>query len=92
MSEKRLTSISPSSAAIHAVLVSLLLAYPAVALMRFFQHFDPQRADLTRPSPWWVVWALLPIGLALAASIWTLLATLAYNTVARILGGVRYNA
>lgn len=92
MSEKRLTSISPSSAAIHAALVSLLLAYPAVALMRFLQHFDPQRADLTSPSPWWVMWVLLPIGLALGGSVWALLASLAYNAIARLLGGVRYVA
>lgn len=66
MSEKRLTPISPLSAFTHAALVSLLLAYPAVALMRFFQYFDPQRASLT--SPWWMVWALLPIGFALAGA------------------------
>ncbi|MBN3761135.1 hypothetical protein [Burkholderia sp. Ac-20365] len=91
MSEKRLKSVSPVSAAIHAALVSLLLAYPAVGLMRFFQHFDPQRADVA-PTAWWTVWLLFPIGLAFAGAVWATLASLAYNAIARFLGGVRYNA
>lgn len=91
MSEQRLTSISPSSAFSHAALVSFLISYPAVAVMRFLQHFDPQRADLATPSPWWSTWLLLPVGVALFGALWAMLAALAYNAVARVLGGVRYN-
>ncbi|MCI3206428.1 hypothetical protein DBA20_15825 [Pandoraea capi] len=92
MSERRLTSVSPSSAGIHAALVLLLLAYPIAAIMRFLQQFDPQRADLTAPAPWWGLWILMPLGLAMLGAIWAMLASLAYNGVARLLGGVRYNA
>jgi hypothetical protein len=91
MSERRLTSISPSSAFAHAALVCFLLAFPAVAVMRFLQHFDPQRAELTQPAPWWAIWLLFPVGLALAGAVWAMLASLAYNAIARLLGGIRYN-
>jgi hypothetical protein len=60
--------------------------------MRFLQHFDPQRADMTHPSPWWATWLLFPVGLALAGAVWALLASLAYNAIARLLGGIRYHA
>ena len=76
MSEKRLTSISPSSAFAHGALVLFLLAFPAVAVMRFLQHFDPQRADLSHPSPWWITWSLFPVGLALAGAVWVMIAGL----------------
>jgi hypothetical protein len=89
MVEKRLTSISPSSAFTHGALVSFLLAYPLVALMRFFQHFD---GPIQSSGSWWAIWVLLPIGFALASAVWAMLASLAYNGVARFLGGVRYNA
>lgn len=92
MSEKRLTSISASSAAIHAAVVTFLLSYPSIALMRFLQHFDPQRTAMTSSGPWWAVWLLFPIALGLAGSFWALLASLAYNAVAKLLGGVRYRA
>lgn len=92
MSVQRLTSISPSSAFAHGALVLFLLAFPAVAVMKFLQHFDPQRADLTHPSPWWATWLLVPVGLALAGAVWAMLASFAYNAVARLLGGIRYNA
>ncbi|MFL9869726.1 hypothetical protein PQR67_36645 [Paraburkholderia fungorum] len=88
MVEKRITSISPSSAFTHGALVSFFLAYPLVALMRFFQHFD---GPIDGRSPWWAAWVLLPIGFALASAVWAMLASLAYNGVARLLGGVRYN-
>jgi hypothetical protein len=91
MSDKRLTSISPSSAFGHAALVFFLLAFPAVAVMRFLQHFDPQRTDLTHPSPWWAIWLVFPVGLALAGAVWAMLTSLAYNAIARLLGGIRYN-
>lgn len=92
MNEKRLTFISPSSAFVHAALVVLVLAYPVVAVMRFFQHFDPRRADLTAPSPWWALWLMMPLGLALMGAVWAMLASLAYNAIARLLGGIRYNS
>jgi hypothetical protein len=43
MREKRLTHIGVLSATLHSLLVSFVLAYPGVALMRVFQSFDPQR-------------------------------------------------
>jgi hypothetical protein len=83
--ERRLISISPSSAFTHGALVSFLLGYPLVALMRFFQHFDgPLR------GAWWVIWVLFPVGISLFGAVWAMLMSLAYNCVARLLGGVRY--
>ena len=93
MNKKRLTSISPSSASVHATVVALLLlAYPAVAVVRFLQHVDTQRTELTAHSPWWALWLLMPIGLALMGAVWAMLVSLAYNAIARLLGGIRYNA
>lgn len=88
MVEKRLASISPSSAFTHGAVVSFFLAYPLVALMRFFQHFD---GAMKSNSPWWAIWLLLPIGFALVGAVWATLASLAYNGAARLLGGVRYD-
>ena len=88
MTENRLTSISPSSAFTHGALVAFFLAYPLVALMRFLQHFD---GPVGIRSPWWVAWAMMPIGFALASAVWAMLASLAYNGVARLLGGIKYN-
>jgi hypothetical protein len=92
MTEMRLISISASSASLHAALMALLLAFPAVAVIRFLQHFDPQRSDLVSPSPWWLTWIWIPVGVALGGAIWAMLACLAYNAIARVLGGIRYNA
>ena len=78
----------------HAALVSFVLAYPVVALMRFLQHYDPQRTQLARLAPWWDTWLLLPVAvavvLAVVGVVLTVLLCLAYNLSARLLGGVRY--
>ncbi|AET95245.1 hypothetical protein BSFA1_79770 (plasmid) [Burkholderia sp. SFA1] len=92
MTEKRLSSISVPSASIHAALLMFLLSYPSVALMRFLQHFDPQRASVADAGPWWATWLLLPVALGLGGAIWAALACLAYNAIAKMLGGVRYRA
>lgn len=64
MDKRRLTSVSPSSAFAHGALVSFLLAYPLVALIRFVQHFDgPVR------GPWWAVWLLVPVGFAFFGAV-----------------------
>lgn len=56
-----------------------------MALMRCFQHFDGPST-----SPWWAIWVLFPVGIAIFGAVWALLAALAYNAVARLLGGVVY--
>ncbi|VVE23074.1 hypothetical protein PHO31112_03235 [Pandoraea horticolens] len=87
MEKRRLTSVSPLSAFVHGALVSFLLAYPLVALMRFFQHFDGPVE-----GPWWAIWLLFPAGFAIFGAVWAMLASLAYNSVARLLGGVVYTS
>lgn len=92
MNENRLISISVASASLHTAIVAFLLGYPGVAIMRFLQHFDPQRADLAYPDAWWNTWLLMPAGFAIGAAFWAALGTLTYNAVARLSGGVRYRS
>jgi membrane protein YqaA with SNARE-associated domain len=89
MTTKRLASIAVMSASTHAAIFSFLLAYPLVALIAFFKHFDPERTHVAQ-SPWWMAWVLVPIGLALVGIVVTMLFCMAYNVSARLLGGVRY--
>ena len=35
---------------------------------------------------------MMPLGLALMGAVWAMLASLAYNAIARLLGGIRYNS
>jgi len=90
MNEKRLTYIAVMSATLHGLLVAFVLAYPSVAMMRFFQGFDPQRSSYQDHTAWWVVWIILPAVFALFGGIMTALSCLAYNLSAKLLGGVRY--
>lgn len=61
--------MSPSSAFVHGALVSFLRAYPLVALMRFFQHFDGPVE-----GPWWAIWLLFPAAIAIFGAVWAMLA------------------
>jgi len=90
MNEKRLTYIAVMSASLHGLLVSFVLAYPCVAMARFFQGFDPQRAGTLDRTAWWALWIVMPVVIAVFGGIMTTLFCLAYNLSAKLLGGVRY--
>lgn len=87
---KRLTHIGVLSAMQHGFIVAFVLAYPGVALLRFFQSFDPQRQGHPDPFTWGVVWILLPVVLALLGAVMAVLSCFAYNLSAKLLGGVYY--
>jgi hypothetical protein len=90
MTKKRLTYIRVISAAQHGGFVAFMLAYPGVALMRFFQSYDPQRQGIPNPTPWWVFWIVMPVVFAVFGAVLTSLSCFAYNLSAKLLGGVRY--
>jgi hypothetical protein len=91
MTEKRLAHISVMSASLHGLIVSFVLAYPAVAFMRFLQGFDPRHQGFDDHTGWWwVVWIVVPLSIAVLGAIITGLSCLVYNVSARLLGGVRY--
>ena len=91
MAVNRLKAISPFVASCHIGLLGYFLSFPCLALLKFFQHFDP-----TPPRPQaydgLIIWVVSPIVLALFASLGTLVACVTYNVIAKMLGGIRYES
>ncbi len=91
MTVNRLKAISPFVASCHIGLLAYFLSFPSLALLKFFQLFDP-----TPPRPLvydgLIIWVVSPIVLALFASLGTLVACVSYNLIAKMLGGIRYES
>ena len=90
MTKKRLTHISVVSATQNGGFLAFVLAYPSVALMRFFQSYDPQRQGTLDSTAWWVLWIVMPVVFAMFGAVPTSLSCFSYNLSAKLLGGVRY--
>jgi hypothetical protein len=91
MTKKSLTHISVISATLHGGFVAFTLAYPSVALMRFFKSYDPERQGIPDKTAWWVFWIVMPVVFAMFSAVLTSLSCFAYNLSAKLLGGVRYD-
>lgn len=90
MTKKRLTHISVIGATQHGGILAFVLAYPSVALVCFFQSYDPQRQGTLDSTAWWVLWIIMPVVFAVFGAVLTSLSCLVCNLSAKLLGGVRY--
>jgi len=87
----QLKRISILSATLHSLPAGLLLGYPLVGVMVFFQHFDPQRLNAIHDQRWWLLTLIaIPVLFSLCTSFAVLLGSLAYNSAAKLTGGVKY--
>ena len=85
--QARITSIKPLATAATAALMAFMLSFPVVALMKFFQAFDP--TPPANPESTWFVWLVSTPLLVGFAFIAVLLSCITFNVACRATGGIQ---
>ena len=60
-------------------LISLVLSYPAIGIMWFFNQFAAKPGNLN-----WIILVILPLLISLCVSVFAVLGALLYNVIAKL--------